>query len=122
MGAATTARMAHDMFALGAPLAEKILRPLLVYLFLIAAFRAVGKRVLAQLNPFDLVVLLILSNTVQNAIIGSDNSLSGGIVSALTLFGVNAVMVRWTWALWPHWWQWLPTNGVPQFRQTDSPV
>ncbi len=95
MGAATTARIAHDMFALGAPLAEKILRPLLVYFFLIGAFRAVGKRVLAQLNPFDLVVLLILSNTVQNAIIGSDNSLTGGIVSALTLFAVNTVMVRW---------------------------
>jgi uncharacterized membrane protein YcaP (DUF421 family) len=87
--------MVHDMFALGAPLAEKVIRPLLVYLFLIVAFRAFGKRVLAQLNPFDLVVLLILSNTVQNAIIGSDNSVTGGLVSAVTLFAVNAVMVRW---------------------------
>ena len=73
---------------------EKILRPALVYLFLVVALRAVGKRMLAQLNPFDLVVLLTLSNTVQNAIIGNDTSLWGGIVGALSLLGINAVLVR----------------------------
>jgi uncharacterized membrane protein YcaP (DUF421 family) len=73
---------------------EKILRPVLVYLFLVIALRAVGKRILAQLNPFDLIVLLTLSNTVQNAIIGNDTSLSGGIIGAVALLGINAVLVR----------------------------
>lgn len=95
MGSVMTIPMVHDLFTLGAPLVEKVVRPIIVYVFLIASFRIVGKRLLAQLNPFDLVVLLILSNTVQNAIIGNDNSITGGIVSAATLFVVNAAMVRW---------------------------
>ena len=73
---------------------EKILRPVLVYLVLVLGLRTFGKRVLAQLNPFDLVVLLTLSNTVQNAIIGNDTSLSGGILGAAALLGINAVLVR----------------------------
>ncbi len=73
---------------------EKILRPVAVYLFLVFMLRAYGKRILAQLNPFDLVVLLTLSNTVQNAIIGNDTSLLGGIVGAVSLVTVNAVLVR----------------------------
>jgi uncharacterized membrane protein YcaP (DUF421 family) len=87
-------QMWQDMFALGVPLAEKILRPILVYAFLIVALRLAGKRELAQLNAFDLVVLLTLSNTVQNAIIGNDNSLSGGVIGATTLLVVNYVLVR----------------------------
>jgi len=63
-----------DMFVLGLPSAEKILRPLVVYAFLVVSLRLSGKRELAQLNPFDLVVLLTLSNTVQNAIIGEDTA------------------------------------------------
>ena len=59
-----------DMFALAVPVLEKILRPIIVYAALIIGLRLAGKRELAQLNPFDLVVLLTLSNTVQNAIIG----------------------------------------------------
>ena len=55
---------------------EKIIRPILVYFFLVISLRLAGKRELAQLNPFDLVVLLTLSNTVQNAIIGNDNSVT----------------------------------------------
>jgi uncharacterized membrane protein YcaP (DUF421 family) len=74
--------------------AEKIIRPIAVYLVLVVALRAAGKRILAQLNPFDLVVLLTLSNTVQNAIIGNDTSLSGGIIGAAALLAVNAVVVR----------------------------
>jgi uncharacterized membrane protein YcaP (DUF421 family) len=73
---------------------EKIIRPILVYLFLIIGLRLAGKRELAQLNAFDLVVLLTLSNTVQNAIIGSDNSVVGGLVGATTLLVVNYVVVR----------------------------
>ena len=84
----------HDMFVLGLPVLEKIVRPILVYLFLIVGLRIAGKRELAQLNPFDLVVLLTLSNTVQNAIIGDDNSVTGGIIGAATLLGVNYFVVR----------------------------
>lgn len=84
----------RHMFVLGLPWAEKILRPILVYLFLIIGLRLAGKRELAQLNPFDLVVLLTLSNTVQNAIIGDDNSVIGGVVGASTLLLVNYLLVR----------------------------
>ena len=68
---------------------EKILRPIIVYFALIFLLRLFGKRELGQLNPFDLVVILSLSNTVQNAIIGEDNSLIGGIVGAAALLGIN---------------------------------
>jgi uncharacterized membrane protein YcaP (DUF421 family) len=84
----------HDMFALGLPIAEKMLRPIVVYVFLIVGLRLAGKRELAQLNPFDLVVLLTLSNTVQNAIIGDDNTVTGGIIGAATLLTVNYAVVR----------------------------
>jgi uncharacterized membrane protein YcaP (DUF421 family) len=83
-----------NMFVLGVPLAEKILRPIIVYIFLIVGLRLSGKRELAQLNPFDLIVLLTLSNTVQNAIIGNDNSVSGGIIGAASLLAVNYLVVR----------------------------
>jgi len=73
---------------------EKIVRPVLVYLFLVVGLRLAGKRELAQLNPFDLVVLLTLSNTVQNAIIGPDNSVMGGLIGASTLLLVNYFVVR----------------------------
>src|SRR5579883_1439866 len=86
--------MWKDVFVMGAPLAEKVLRPVLVYVFLVVALRVFGKRELAQLNPFDLVVLLSLSNTVQNAIIGNDNSLTGGLVGALALLAANYLVVR----------------------------
>src|SRR5216684_896659 len=83
-----------DMFVLGLPLLEKILRPIFVYAFLVIGLRLSGKRELVQLNPFDLVVLLTLSNTVQNAIIGDDNSVSGGILGATALLVVNYLVVR----------------------------
>src|SRR3979490_897011 len=84
----------HHMFALGLPVAEKVLRPIVVYVFLIVGLRLAGKRELAQLNPFDLVVLLTISNTVQNAIIGEDNSITGGLIGAATLLVVNYAVVR----------------------------
>jgi uncharacterized membrane protein YcaP (DUF421 family) len=83
-----------DMFHLGSPVVEKILRPIIIYIFLVAALRIFGKRELAQLNPFDLVVLLSLSNTVQNAIIGNDNSVTGGLIGAFTLLATNYLVVR----------------------------
>jgi len=73
---------------------EKVLRPLVVYLFLLVAFRIAGKRELGQITPFDLVVLLTISNVLQNAMIGSDNSLSGGLVGALTLLTANGILAR----------------------------
>jgi uncharacterized membrane protein YcaP (DUF421 family) len=76
------------------PILEKLLRPAIVYLALVVLLRIFGKRELAQLNPFDLVVLLSLSNTVQNAIIGNDNSVSGGIIGAFALLAVNWLVVR----------------------------
>ena len=85
----------HDMFFLGLPVMEKILRPILVYAFLIVGLRLAGKRELAQLNPFDLVVLLTISNTVQNAIIGDDTSITGGLIGAATLLLVNHIVVRY---------------------------
>jgi uncharacterized membrane protein YcaP (DUF421 family) len=86
--------MIQSMFHLPVPLLEKILRPVLVYLFLIAFLRLFGKRELAQLNPFDLVVLLSLSNTVQNAMIGDDNSVSGGVIGAFSLLAINWLLTR----------------------------
>jgi uncharacterized membrane protein YcaP (DUF421 family) len=83
-----------DMFVMGLPILEKILRPILVYAFLIVGLRLSGKRELVQMNPFDLVVLLTLSNTVQNAIIGDDNSVSGGVIGATSLLVVNYLVVR----------------------------
>src|ERR1035438_3324106 len=86
--------MWSQIFAVGVPVVEKILRPVIVYAFLVAILRVFGKRELAQLNPFDLVVLLSLSNTVQNAIIGDDNSLTGGIIGAFALLAINWLVVR----------------------------
>src|ERR1700738_2533086 len=83
-----------NMFVLGVPIAEKILRPIIVYIFLIIGLRLSGKRELAQLNPFDLIVLLTLSNTVQNAIIGDDNTVLGGIIGATSLLAINYLVVR----------------------------
>jgi uncharacterized membrane protein YcaP (DUF421 family) len=90
--------MLHDilshMFHLPLPLLEKLLRPVIVYVVLILLLRLFGKRELAQLNPFDLVVLLSLSNTVQNAIIGDDNSVTGGVIGAFGLLAINWLVVR----------------------------
>ena len=89
----------NDLFVLHQPVLEKVLRPVLMYTILIALLRAFGKRELAQLNPFDLIVLLTLSNTVQNAIIGDDNSLLGGAIGALALLTVNWVLSKATYRL-----------------------
>ena len=83
-----------NMFHLPLPILEKLARPVIVYLVLVVLLRISGKRELAQLNPFDLVVLLSLSNTVQNAIIGDDNSVTGGIIGAFGLLAINWIVVR----------------------------
>ena len=99
-----------DLLHPGVPLVEKVVRTIVVYAFLLIGLRLAGKRELTQLNPFDLVVLLLLSNTVQNAIIGEDNSLIGGIVGAATLLILNAALVR---ALF-HWGKLDKIEGSPE--------
>lgn len=86
--------LSTNMFHLPVPVLEKVLRPVIVYLCLIVFLRLFGKRELAQLNPFDLVVLLSLSNTVQNAIIGDDNSVTGGVLGAFALLAINWLLMR----------------------------
>ncbi len=75
-------------------LGEKIFRPLIVYTFLLVMFRLLGKRQVGQMTPFDLIVLLILSNVLQNAMIGPDNSVTGGLIGALTVLGANWLVGR----------------------------
>jgi uncharacterized membrane protein YcaP (DUF421 family) len=84
----------HSMFDFEIPATEKILRTLGVYLGLAVIMRLAGKRQLAQLNSFDLIVMLLLSNVVQNAVIGPDNSLTGGLLGAVVLVGFNAGLER----------------------------
>jgi uncharacterized membrane protein YcaP (DUF421 family) len=79
---------------LDVPVTEKVLRTVLVYGGLVLLLRVAGKRVLSQLNTLDLVVVLLLSNVVQNAIIGPDNSVLGGLIGAAVLVAVNAVWER----------------------------
>ena len=86
-----------DMFLPGLPLIDKILRAVIVYFFLVAGLKLAGRRELAQLNAFDLVVLLTIANTVQSAIIGNDNSVTGGLIGATTLLVVNYLVVRFAY-------------------------
>src|SRR5258706_5539929 len=76
---------------------EKILRSVVVYLFLLIAFRFTGKRQVGQLTPFDLVLLLLISNVVQNAVIGNDNSLGGGLLGAVAILLLNRLVVEVTY-------------------------
>ena len=99
MDQSTLGAMVSDLFVPGVSLAEKIVRPILVYLFLIVILRVGGRRELAQMNAFDLVVLLMLANAVQNAITGDDNSLVGGMVGGATLVLLNLGI---NWYLYRH--------------------
>ena len=73
---------------------EKIIRSVVVYLFLLVVLRIAGKRQVAQMTTFDLVVLLMIANVVQNAVIGPDNSLSGGLIGASGILLLNAIVAR----------------------------
>jgi len=77
------------MLSLGVPIWELVLRSAIVYGFLLVLLRLTGKRQIGQLAPFDLVLLLVLSNAVQNSMNGGDNSLIGGLISATTLVALN---------------------------------
>ncbi|WP_328303394.1 DUF421 domain-containing protein [Streptomyces sp. NBC_00435] len=87
--------MWHDLVFTGMSIAEKVIRTVAVYALIVALFRLAGKRGLAGLNTFDFVVIFLLSNVVQNAIIGADNSLLGGAIGAVTLVAVNSAVNRW---------------------------
>jgi len=91
------ASLIGDLVDLGVPAPEKVVRSLLVFVFLVVALRMARERELAQLNIMDLAVLLLVSNALQNAMIGNDNSLLGGIIGASTLFVVNYWFVRLTY-------------------------
>ena len=86
--------MVHDMFTLGVPVWERIIRAILVYFIVVVALRLAGKREIGALNPFDLVVLLFLSNILQNSIIGNDLSITGGLIGAATLLLLNYAVQR----------------------------
>jgi uncharacterized membrane protein YcaP (DUF421 family) len=86
----------HSLFAMSLPWWEFVLRAIGIYAFLLVALRLTGKRQVGQLTPFDLVLLLILSNAVQNSMNGGDNSLVGGMISAVTLVGLNVLVSKLT--------------------------
>jgi uncharacterized membrane protein YcaP (DUF421 family) len=109
----------HDMFSLPVPVLEKVLRTLVVYLFLVVVLRLAGKRELGQFNRFDLVVLLTLSNTLQNAIIGNDNSVLGGVIGAAVLIGFNDLAAR---AEFAHRWLSRLVEGNPTVLIEDGRV
>jgi uncharacterized membrane protein YcaP (DUF421 family) len=80
------------MWTMSLPWWEFVLRGIIVYFFLIVLLRITGKRQIGQMAPFDLVLLLVLSNAVQNAMNGGDNSIIGGAISAVSLVGTNWVV------------------------------
>ena len=84
--------MWHHMWHLDVSWQEKVLRAIFVYAFLLVALRLFGRRELSQLTAFDLIVLLTLSNILQNAMIGNDNSVAGGLIGAGVLLSVNAAI------------------------------
>ncbi len=83
------------------PVWDKILRSGVIYLFILLAFRFTGKRQVGQLTPFDLVVLLIISNVVQNSLIGNDNSIGGGMIGAVTILALNWMVVELSYRFKP---------------------
>src|SRR3954453_15444063 len=87
-----------NMFTLGIPWSEKFVRTIAVYVFLMVALRLAGKRELGQVTTSDLIVILLLSNTVQNAIIGNETSLAGGLVGAAILIVINKGLAYWSYA------------------------
>jgi uncharacterized membrane protein YcaP (DUF421 family) len=94
--------MLHAIFDMGTSVGEKILRDVLVFSALLLALRLLGKRELGQQNTLDFLVLLLVANAVQNGLIGSDNSVTGALLGAAVLFGLNRLFqglaYRYPWA------------------------
>lgn len=100
LAAQLPASIGTDLWDIQIPPVEKIIRTVLVYVAIVAIIRVAGKRLMAQMNSLDLVVVLLLSNVVQNAIIGDDNSITGGVIGAIVLVVVNAAAERIA-QIWP---------------------
>ena len=105
------------MFQLAIPWWEFIVRGVVVYAFLLVFLRLTGRRQIGQYDPFDLILLLILSNAVQNSMNGGDTSLIGGLISALTLIGCHVLISRLAWAS-PRLARWL--DGKPSVLIRDG--
>lgn len=86
----------HEMFALSAPWWHFALRALAIYVLVMVLVRLSGKRAVGQFTPFDLVVVILLGNAVQNGINGGDNSLTGAVIMATTLIGLNYLVALLT--------------------------
>lgn len=82
------------MFDLAIPWWSFVVRTLIVYIALLIGLRLVGRRELGQMAPFDLVVILLIANSLQNAMVGPDTSVAGGLASAFTLLGANWILTR----------------------------
>lgn len=91
--------MWHNIFALSESAGEKVIRSVLIYLFVLIAFRMFGKRELGQATTLDLAVLVLVANAVQNGIIGNDVSVTGAVIGGFTLFGLNALFAQATFRL-----------------------
>ena len=99
------------MWDMNVPWWEFVLRGVVVYVFLLVFLRLTGKRQTGQYEPFDLILLLILSNAVQNSMNAGDNSLVGGLVSAATLIGCHVVLAQLTFR---YAWMARLIDGTPQ--------
>jgi len=107
------------MFSLGLSVGEKVIRAALVYFFLIAALRLFGKREIGQQNTLDLLVLLLVANAVQNGIIGDDNSVTGALIGAVTLFGIDRAS---SWLVFRYAWAERLLEGSPSWLVHDHKV
>ena len=101
------------------PVWEKILRSAVVYVFLLATFGLLGKRQVAQMTAFDLIVLLILSNVLHNAMIGPDNSVTGGLIGGTAVLGLNWLVSRAAFA--SRWFE-RAVEGVPALLIHDGKI
>ncbi|GAA4901312.1 DUF421 domain-containing protein [Streptomonospora salina] len=106
-----------DLAVSGVPLLEKVIRTVAVYAALAVLLRVLGKRDTAQLNTMDLALMLLLANVVQNAIIGEDYSLVGGLLGAVVLLATDALVVRSAAA---RAWTWRALNGTPIVLARDG--
>ena len=86
----------HEIFVPQLTWGEKIIRPFIVYLALLIGFRLVGKRQMGQMNLFDFVIVLLISNVVQNAMIGEDNSIFGALVGAALVMSISYALDKYT--------------------------
>ena len=111
--------MWHNIFALGVSVGEKVIRSVLIYLFLLVAFRLFGKRELGQASTLDLVVLVLVANAVQNGIIGNDVSVTGAAIGAVVLFGMNAAFAQGAFRI--SWMSWL-LEGSPTPLISDAKI